>query len=98
MESAMVNARVPQAKRDLGLSVLESIGATTTELINGAFDYLIENRALPQGQCSKERDVEAFREFVKGATLQIEWSQNADELDYQDAFEKEAEATYEALN
>lgn len=98
MESAVVNARIPQAKRDLGLSVLNNIGATTTELINGAFDYLIENEALPQGQRTRPRDAKAFEQFVKRTTLHIDWGQNAESVDYKGMLEQELRAHYEAID
>ena len=47
MESVIVNARVSRAKKEAGAGILASLGSTTTELINGAYDYLIEHRSLP---------------------------------------------------
>ena len=46
-ESVLVSARVPQAKKDASKGVLASLGANTSDLINSAFDYLLERRELP---------------------------------------------------
>ena len=45
-ESVLVSARVPQAKKDASKGVLASLGANTSDLINSAFDYLLERREL----------------------------------------------------
>lgn len=46
--SKMVSARIPDALFDQGCAQLEELGATQTQLIKAAFDYLIEERSLPQ--------------------------------------------------
>lgn len=97
MESTVVNARIPQAKKDLGLSVLNSIGATTTELINGAFDYLIENNELPSGRTEQARDACAFKEFLSRSTLSIDWGEHPETIDYDEILREGRVADYEAL-
>lgn len=44
-ESVLVSARVPQAKKDASKGVLASLGVNTSDLINSAFDYLLERRS-----------------------------------------------------
>lgn len=46
--SKMVSARISDALFDQGCAQLEELGATQTQLIKAAFDYLIEERSLPQ--------------------------------------------------
>ena len=46
----VVTARVPEGVRLRGQEVLKEIGSTTSELINAAFDYVIQERQLPKPQ------------------------------------------------
>ena len=41
MESTLVSARIPQAKKEAGVSLLASLGASS------AFDYLLAHQSLP---------------------------------------------------
>lgn len=45
--SKMVSARIPDALYDQGCAQLEQLGATQTQLVKAAFDYLLRNRSLP---------------------------------------------------
>ena len=44
---AMVTARVPKEIREQGTEVLRELNATTTDLVNAAFRYVILERKLP---------------------------------------------------
>ena len=44
---AMVSARVPVEIKKRGDSKLKELGATTTELVNAAYRYVIDNGELP---------------------------------------------------
>lgn len=44
----VITARVPLGVRDRGLEVLREIGSTTSELVNTAFAYVIQERVLPK--------------------------------------------------
>ena len=44
----VVTARVPAGVRQRGQEVLREIGATTSELVNAAFAYVIQERELPK--------------------------------------------------
>ena len=46
--SKMVSARIPDALFDQGCARLEELGATQTQLVKAAFDYLLDERSLPQ--------------------------------------------------
>ena len=50
----VVTARVPEGVRDRGLEVLAEMGATTSELINAAFEYVIAERRLPKPRLAIE--------------------------------------------
>ena len=47
MADAMVTARMPQEKKDAGNRVLAKLGLNASQIINQAYDYLIENRTTP---------------------------------------------------
>lgn len=96
MESTIVNARVPQGKCDLGASVLKSLDATTTDLINGAFDYLIENKAIP-GRNTPRKAPESFSNFVAASTLNIDWGSHPGATDYKAILREGKQADYERL-
>ncbi|MDR0514061.1 MAG: type II toxin-antitoxin system RelB/DinJ family antitoxin [Coriobacteriaceae bacterium] len=44
---AMVTARMPQAKKEIGNAVLERLGMNVSSAINLFYDHLIENGSLP---------------------------------------------------
>ena len=41
MDTALVSARMSRAKKERAGSILESIGATASDLINSAYDYVV---------------------------------------------------------
>lgn len=45
--SKMISARIPDAIYSQACLQLESLGATTSDLVNAAFEYLIKERSLP---------------------------------------------------
>ena len=47
MTDAMVTARMPKSKKEAGNRVLESLGASASQVVNELYDYLIKNKALP---------------------------------------------------
>ena len=47
--NTMVSARVPVELRDQVNEQLRKIGATPTELINRAYEFVLANKALPEG-------------------------------------------------
>ena len=50
MNSSLISARVPVAKREAAQGMLTAIGATTSDLVNSAFDYLLATKHLPQAE------------------------------------------------
>lgn len=50
MSDVVVTARVPAEIKKQGAAVLQRIGSTPTELINSAFQYVIEYEDLPSCQ------------------------------------------------
>jgi len=97
MESALVSARVPRAKKEAASSLLESLGSTTSELINSAFEYLIENKSLPTSEASISRNEQTYIAFVSEATLSIDWGPEAEFLDYKAIIREGKRAEYESL-
>lgn len=45
---AIVSARVPIALKERGNDVLREIGATPTQLINAAYEFILSERELPK--------------------------------------------------
>ena len=43
----VVTARVPAEVRDQGNAILRQLGATPTELVNAAYEYLLNEKRLP---------------------------------------------------
>ena len=51
--SKMISARVPDAVYEQALSQLDRLGANPSDLVNAAFEYLVEERALPKPSTAK---------------------------------------------
>ena len=94
MEDSLVSSRISKAKKDAGVAVLESMGSTTSELINSAFDYVIEKRQLPSASSIKKPDKKGFARFVAESTLQIDWN---DDRSYKDILRNGKVTDYESL-
>lgn len=47
---AIVTARVPVALKERGNDVLREIGATPTQLINAAYEFVLSEHELPQSR------------------------------------------------
>lgn len=97
MESVIVNARVSRAKKEAGAGILASLGSTTTELINGAYDYLIEHRSLPGASAESAPSREAFAQFVSCSTLEVDWDDRVASGDYRSFVREGKRADYESL-
>ena len=96
MESTVVNARVPVAKRDAAKTMLKSMGKTTSDLINSAFDFLLAEGALPVSSAAPSRDVAGFRSFVNQSILAVDWGEDAN-VDYKELLAQALERNYERL-
>lgn len=72
MDNTLVSARIPRAKKERGGSVLASMGATISDLINSAFDYVIETNELPNAKEATNISGD-FSSFVEATTLNIDW-------------------------
>lgn len=97
MDNTLVSARVPRAKKERASSVLSSIGATTSDLINSALDYVITNKELPGAARATERNFNEFEEFVGKTTLAVEWPEGF-AGDYKSLMADMRRADYEALD
>ncbi len=97
MESTLVSARVPVAKKESGARILASIGATTSDLINNAFDYVLSRKELPLPVSQERRGPEDFARFVDESTLSIAWNADLSEGDYKSMMRDRRLADYESL-
>lgn len=68
MGNAMVTARMTQAKKDAGNRVLEQLGMNASQMINQAYDYLIERRALPF-EAAAPRQTHTAEEIARAKAL-----------------------------
>ena len=97
MENTLVSARVPSAKKEASADILKRLGATATDLINSAYDYLLENGELPRAQNAQQRA--DFASFVEATTLEVEWEQHPtpEDGDYKRMIRDWRGAAYESL-
>ena len=95
MQSTLVSARVPVARKEAAQSALQQLGLSTTELINSAFDYLIENRSLPTAEKELPRTDEGFDALLAECTLAVPWPE--EDVDYRDIVRKGKQERYESL-
>lgn len=97
MDNTLISARVPRAKKERAASILASIGATTSDLINSAVEYVIANKALPAVKQPEARDAHGFEAFVNASTVAVAWPDDVDG-DYKSLAARFRLADYEALN
>ena len=96
MDNTLVSARIPRAKKERAAGVLAEIGATTTELINSAFDFLISEKRLPgKADAAQEREGD-FAGFVEATTMDVQWPEGFDG-DYKALMAQLRRDEYEAL-
>ena len=96
MDNTMVSARVPRAKKERAGSVLASIGATTSDLINSALDYVIQEKQLPKARRDDVADEAGFATFVEASTLDVDWSKG-DMADHEGFMRRERMADHEGF-
>lgn len=97
MADTLVSARVPAAKKEAAASMLKELGATTSELINTAFDYVIERKSLPRPQAARRPSMASYRRFLEGSTLAVDWGEGAPDGDYAQILAAGKAADYESL-
>ena len=97
MDNTLVSARIPKAKKEASAGILQRIGATASDLINSAYDYLLANGELPQTQKS-EHAPSGFDEFLAASTLDIDWeTAEAASRDYKQMIRDWRKDDYESL-
>ena len=100
---AMVSGRIPIEMKERGSALLSEIGATQTELIKSAYEYLIAEGKLPTPSATlagpaalTKRDINALEQFINETTLAVDpsfW----DGFDLKEALAEGRRADYEAL-
>ena len=97
MENTLVSARIPRAKKEAAAGILRKIGANASDLINSAYDYLLENGELPHAE-KTERVRSGFDEFLAASTLNVDWgSADAQTGDYKQMIRDWRREDYESL-
>ena len=77
MESTLVSARISSAKKEASASILKQIGATASDLINSAYDYLMETGELPRSNAEPATRCSDFDAFIAASTLDVDWTSDA---------------------
>lgn len=97
MQDTLVSSRISLAKKEAGVEALSSIGSTMSDLINGAVDYVIANKALPSAEAvpAPTHRAQSFTGFVSASTLSIDWGESV--VDYKDVLRTGKVADYEHL-
>lgn len=106
---AFVTARVPQETKDQAGQILKSIGATQSQLINSAYEYLLKKGQLPYaapGKVAEGRrspDPSLLSELaasIKETTFTLSGSalEDLDGADYKALIAAGRAADYEALS
>lgn len=100
--SKMVSARIPDALFEQGSMQLKALGATTSELVNAAFEYLLREGALPTRAPQKDsrrslsRDEgEALARALRACSLDLDIS--SDIASDKAIIQSERTRRYEAL-
>lgn len=97
MNNSLVSARVSMAKREAAQGPLAALGATTSDLINSAFDYLLATKELPRAEASSSRSTEDFARFMEESTFAVPWDATAEDGDYRALIAEGRRADYESL-
>lgn len=93
----LVSARITQGKKDAAKDVLASIGASTTDLINSAFDYVLENKKLPIASERVRPTLDEFRQFVASSSFPVDWGDDVPDGDYRALVREGKRRDYESL-
>lgn len=102
MDNTLVSARVSRAKKDAVCGVLGGLGFTTSDLINNAFDYVLEKGKLPLASSSacntdNAESMRKFKSFVQRTTLDINWENGFTDGNYKELIAEGRRADYESL-
>ncbi len=97
MADVLVSARVAQAKKDAAKGILASLDSTTSDLINSAFDYVLEKKELPQADTPRRPTMAEFEHYVEESTLPINWGADAPDGDYRKLLHQGKRDAYESL-
>ena len=100
---AMVSGRIPVEMKERGAALLAEIGATQSQLIKAAYEYLLAEGKLPTPRRNlsgparlTEQDISQLEEFINATTLDVDpafW----DGFDCKQALSEGRWADYEAL-
>ena len=93
----LVSARIAQGKKDAAKSILSSLGVTTSDLINSAFDYVVENKSLPGTVKQRRGTLADFTRFLESSSLPVQWGDAAPDGDYRTLIREGKLAHYESL-
>ena len=93
----LVSARIPSGKKEAAASVLATLGATTSDLINSAFDYILEKKELPKATTDTKPSKTDLIRYLEESSLPIEWGTDASDGDYRELLHTKKRDAYESL-
>ena len=100
---SFVTARVPEEIKEQGNAILKKIGATPTQLINAAYEYVLAEGAIPESKsptAKKQLDsklLEELAESLERTTFSVPesfWGERS----YKEIIEEGRRADYEAVS
>lgn len=93
----LVSARISRGKKDAAKGILDAMGSTTSDLINSAFDYVLENKELPRSAASKKPTKAEVKRFLASSSYPVEWGDDAADGDYKKLLHEGKQEAYESL-
>jgi antitoxin component of RelBE/YafQ-DinJ toxin-antitoxin module len=97
VNDSLVSARIAPAKKAAGAQALAALGATASDLINAAYDYVLAEKQLPSPSKRTKPLQEDFAAFVAASTLHVSWGDGAKDGDYKSLAREMRVRDYESL-
>ena len=97
MDGTLVSARMSSAKKEAGAAILSSMGATASDLINAAYDYVLATKELPSAIGHERERRRGFESFVSASTIAVDWRDDAPDGDYKSLMRDRRAREYESL-
>ena len=97
MRSDPVSVWAPQTKKDDSGQLLNSLGATTSDLSNSALNCVIDQHEFPRIGAITLQERENFARSLAHSTLDVPWGPEVENGDYRSMLEEGKRQSYESL-
>lgn len=97
MKGTLVSAMVSDSKRQAVEPILNKLGATTSDLIENAFDYVLATENLPAVPGIAGTHQIYYAASVRNSTLDIDWGDDAVDGNYRRLIRDGKTADYASL-